>query len=131
VFAHRSYLDRCGSPTSLDELAAHRIVDHGGYWPIVTLRWWQEFLARHGGIALRPNCTAAFVAAVRAGYGIGLFPRFYRIVAPDLVELDVRLDADAPLWLLSHEETNRSARVQATLEFLRRRFEQDRPAWFS
>lgn len=131
LFADRKYLDRYGDPANLEQLKAHRIVDHIGYRPIVSLKSWHEFLDHHHKIVFRPNSTSAFVAAVRAGYGIGLFPNFYRIVAPDLVQLALKVEADAPLWLLSHEETNRNARVRAVFEFLVRRFRQDRRAWFS
>jgi DNA-binding transcriptional LysR family regulator len=46
-------------------------------------------------------------------------------------ELDLDLEAEAPLWLLSHEEANRNVRVRAMFDFLTRRFRQDRRPWFS
>jgi DNA-binding transcriptional LysR family regulator len=131
LFADPKYLDRFGRPVTLEELRTHRIVDHSGYSSIVSLERWHAFLARHPHIVFRSNTTSAFVAAVRAGYGIGLFPNFYCIVAPDLVRLDLEVGAQSPVWLLAHEETNRNARVRAVFDFLAHRFRQDRRAWFS
>jgi DNA-binding transcriptional LysR family regulator len=131
LFADRKYIDRFGSPESVDELRTHRIVDHTGYASMATLQRWHAFLSHHPKIVFRPNTSSAFAAAVRAGYGIGLFPNFYSIVAPDLTRLDLQFEAQAPLWLVSHEETNRNARVHAVLSFLIHRFRADRRAWFS
>lgn len=131
LFAHPTYLERFGEPVSMDEIMAHRIVDHGGYAVMEGLEGWHAIAARCPHVVFRPNTTGAFVAAVRAGYGIGLFPDFYRIVAPDLVRLSADPCLQAPLWMLSHAETNRSARVHAVFDFLADRFRQDRSAWFA
>lgn len=131
LFADRKYIERCGTPASLEELRTHRIVDHGGYVPIVSLARWHALLAAHPNIVFRPNTTGSFVAAVRAGYGIGLFPNFYSMVSPDLIRLELDLGHQAPVWMLAHEETIGSARVRAVFDFLSHRFRQDRAAWFS
>ena len=99
--------------------------------PIVSLTRWHALLAAHPHIVFRPNTTGSFLAAVRAGYGIGLFPNFYSMVSPDLVRLDLDLEQQAPVWMLAHEETIGSARVRAVFDFLSRRFRQNRDAWFS
>ena len=131
LFADQKYIDRFGEPASMDELCAHRIVDHGGYAVMGGLERWHAIAARCPHVVFRPNTTGAFVAAVRAGYGIGLFPEFYRIVAPDLVRLRADPGLQAPLWMLSHAETNQSARVHAVFDFLAERFRKDRSAWFA
>ena len=43
----------------------------------------------------------------------------------------MRLTPSGAGWLLSHEETNRNARIQAVADFLIQRFRQDRRKWFS
>jgi DNA-binding transcriptional LysR family regulator len=131
LFADPKYLDRFGKPSSIEEFRTHRVVDHGGYAVLEALADWQALVASCSQVVFRPNTTGAFVAAVRAGYGIGLFPDFYRIVAPDLVRLDLDLGLQSSLWLLSHAETNRNARVHAVFSYLAHRFRQDRRAWFA
>lgn len=131
LFAARRYVEKFGEPSTIDELSAHRIVDHGGYVSITSLQRWNSLLASHPRIPFRPNTTSSFVAAVRAGYGIGLFPNFYSIVAPDLIRLRLAVDEESPLWLLAHEETLGGARVRALFDFLADRFRRDRETWFS
>ena len=131
LFADRRYIERVGRPDSIEELRTHRIVDHIGYAPLTSLGHWHTFVAEHPNVVCRANTTSAFVAAVRAGYGIGLFPNFYDFAEPDFTRIDVKFDAESPLWLLSHEETNRNARIRAVLDFLVQRFRQDRRRWFS
>lgn len=131
LFAARRYVDQFGEPATIGELNAHRLVDHGGYVTITSLRRWHSLLASHPRIVFRPNTTSSFVAAVRAGYGIGLFPNFYSIVAPDLARLSLAVDEESPLWLLAHEETLGGARVRTLFDFLAGRFREDRDTWFS
>jgi DNA-binding transcriptional LysR family regulator len=128
---HPNYLDGFGKPATLEELRTHRIVEHIGYAPVASLESWHTFVARHPHVVYRPNTTGSFLAAVRAGYGIGLFPNFYCIVAPDLVRLELEMSAAAPVWLFAHEETSRNARVRSVFDFLIHRFRRDRRAWFS
>jgi DNA-binding transcriptional LysR family regulator len=89
LFADRKYLRRHGEPTSMADLERHKLVDHLGYRTIPSLKSWHALIESQGAVVFRPNTTSAFVAAVRAGFGIGLFPNFYRIVAPDLVPLNI------------------------------------------
>ena len=65
----------------------------------------------------------------QAGFGIALGPSFYRKAVFDLVRLEIELPFETELWLVSHEETNRSARVRAVGDFLKARFAQDRLWW--
>lgn len=131
LFAERRYIERFGKPDSIEELRTHRIVDHLGYAPLTSLRRWHEFVAEHSNVVCRADTTSSFVAAIRAGYGIGLLPNFYDFAEPEFTRIDVKFDAESPLWLLSHEETNRNARIQAVADFLIQRFRQDRRKWFS
>jgi len=86
LFAHRRYVDRFGAPEDIAQLDAHRLIDYLGYQPIAGLKWWRQFISQHHKIVFRASTTSVYVAAVRAGYGIGLFANFYRIVDPDLVQ---------------------------------------------
>jgi len=131
LFAHRRYIERFGKPDTLEELRTHRIVDHIGYAPLTRLGHWHTFVAEHPKVVCRANTTSTFVAAGRAGYGIGLLPNFYDFAEPEFTRIDVKFDAESPLWLLAHEETSRSARIHAVFNFLVERFRQDRRKWFS
>lgn len=63
--------------------------------------------------------------------GIGLLPGYTEEVVPEFVRLRVDLDCEAEIWLVSHEETNRSARIRVVINHLTQLFEEDRNDWFS
>ncbi|HUN53044.1 MAG TPA: LysR family transcriptional regulator [Candidatus Sulfotelmatobacter sp.] len=129
LFCAGAYIDRFGRPSSLAEVAQHHsIADHSSY---VALPFWQDFIATHPKVMFRSNSSIAFLQSVRDGRGIGLFPLFSRFTAPDLIRLDIELDLDLPIWLVSHSETNKSARTRALWSYVRDLFRRDRAAWFS
>ncbi len=131
LFAAPRYLRAHGVPATLEDLVTHNLVDHSGQGFTSGLDPWHELMRRHTRTVLRVNTSGAFLAAVRAGFGIGLFPNYYEFVSPDLTRVPLKMGCDAGIWLLSHEETNRNARVRSALDFLRRRFRHDRTRWFS
>lgn len=130
IFASRAYVEQFGAPQTGDDLLAHQIVDHAGQNWVEGLDAWRDVVARHPGVAVRVHTSGVFLEVVRAGLGVGLFPDYYSKVAPELVRLSP-FSCETGIWLLSHEETNRSLRVRTTLEFLRRRFRRDRGDWFA
>jgi DNA-binding transcriptional LysR family regulator len=70
-------------------------------------------------IVYRTNSVLALAEAVEAGIGIGHLPCFVGDVRPDLARLsapDPRFAAD--LWLLTHPDLRKAARVRALLDFL-------------
>jgi len=127
LFTSQSYLRTFGAPTTLDDLARHRMVDHASY---DRFQPWREAISDHGGVVFRTDSATAYYHAVCNGMGIGLFPTYNRMITPELVQLAVPLTASLPIWLVSHEDTNRSARVRAVLDYLYRAFERDRRDWF-
>lgn len=70
-------------------------------------------------VVYRTNSVLALAEAVEAGIGIGHLPCFVGDVRPDLVRLappEPRFAAD--LWLLTHPDLRKAARVRALLDFL-------------
>lgn len=129
LYCSPAYIERCGRPASLAEVAErHSIADHSSY---VALPFWRAFITGHPKVMFRSNSSIAFLQSVRDGRGIGLFPLFSRFTAPDLLKLDIELDLDLPIWLVSHSETNKSARTRALWGYVRELFQRDRAEWFS
>jgi DNA-binding transcriptional LysR family regulator len=79
-------------------------------------------------VVYRTNSVLALAEAVEAGIGIGHLPCFVGDVRPDLVRLgapDPEFAAD--LWLLTHPDLRRAARVRALLDFLAEAIGEHRP----
>lgn len=69
--------------------------------------------------AMRANSVAAAVAATKAGLGLGPLPCSIADLEPDLVRVAPLPDNfTLDLWLLTHEDLRRTARIRAFLDFV-------------
>jgi DNA-binding transcriptional LysR family regulator len=67
----------------------------------------------------RSNSVLAIEEAARAGMGLALPPCFQGERAPGLVRLsDTIPEAMTPIWLLTHRDLRRVARVRVFLDFM-------------
>lgn len=116
LYASEGYLARHGKPQADAELSGHRFVtDEAEDSRVPFFRW----LVGIGAVtALRSDDPAAQEAGIRAGLGMGfLFPQ---AAAKDLVQvMPPRVAWSVPLWLVSHVDLHRSAKLQAALAALK------------
>jgi DNA-binding transcriptional LysR family regulator len=111
LHAHRDYLARRGAPATLAELAAHALIgyDHETAF-IRSMKHHLGDLTR-SDFALRSDSDLAQLAAVRAGFGIGICQVGIARRDPALVRL--LPEAFAPrldTWLAMHEDLRNSRR---------------------
>ncbi|MTH78725.1 LysR family transcriptional regulator [Paracoccus aestuariivivens] len=113
LYASAEYLSRHGPVT---ELSAHRFVLAGSESrPAPHMRWLAERLPA-ACIVMVSNDSAARVAAVQAGLGLGwMLPG----EVGDLIEVMSLPEWDSQLWLVSHVDLHRTPKVQAVLKALR------------
>jgi len=132
VFAAPTYIDHYGEPQSWADLQGHKLVDYSGYRESKALSLWQETVKNHEQVVFQTNSAMSFVSALRAGMGMGMLPRFYRHAVSDLIELPLPTDLfEMPIYLVTHEETRQTARIQAVKHYIEALFDRDRRAWFS
>ena len=119
LHARRDYLEQRGTPETLADLAGHDLIGFDRETPTI-----RAIIQRHpefarAAYALRADSDLVRLAAMRAGYGIGLCqaPRPGRDV--DLVRVLVR-EVDIPLamWVVMHEDLRNSARCRAVFDAL-------------
>jgi DNA-binding transcriptional LysR family regulator len=81
-------------------------------------KWFQPVLdgAR---VRMETNSTHALIAAARAGLGVAVLPRFVTRNEADLVAVSDEV-AVHDVWLITHPEFRRDAKVRATADFLKR-----------
>jgi DNA-binding transcriptional LysR family regulator len=131
LFATEQYIRVFGAPETIDDLYRHRLVDHTALHLNPGWAPWSDLVARHNAIVYRSNSSASVVSAVQIGMGIGLLPLYVEELDSRFVRLPVDPKCSADIWLVSHEETNKGARIRAVIDHIALLFEQDRARWFS
>ena len=96
-------------------------------WPLFTYtapfqalqnaRWFQPILESRS-IALQSNSTHALLAAVRAGAGVAVLPRFVAREHDDLVPVSDDV-ASYDILLITHPDVRRDPKVRVTADFLK------------
>jgi DNA-binding transcriptional LysR family regulator len=119
LFARDDYLHRHGVPQSLSELATHTLI--GFDRDVSSVR---AFAAQIGPLdrnlfALRTDNQLAHLAAVRAGFGVGVAqiglakrdPRLVRVLAD-------QVEANLDIWLAMHEDLKETRRCRVVFDAL-------------
>ena len=119
LFAHRDYLDARGTPESLDELAAHDIIGFDRMSPALYAMVERFPFLHRSMFALRVDSDVVQLAAIRAGYGIGMCQAPIALRDPLLVRvLPTAVSVEMGLWIVMPEELKTSARCRAVFDAL-------------
>lgn len=124
LHARRDYLDRRGVPASLADLAGHDLIGFDRETPAL-----RGIAQRFPGLdhpsfasmasALRADSDLAQLAAIRAGFGIGVCQVPVARRDPDLVRvLADAVAVELGLWVVMHEDLKSSARCRAVFDAL-------------
>ncbi|WP_439137630.1 LysR family transcriptional regulator [Roseicyclus sp.] len=119
LVASRAYVAAHG-PLDMSNLAAHRFVGVTGDNIRAPFFRWLNDVVPPGAMALKVSSTRAAKIAVHEGVGIG-FVAGWDIEDNDaLVEVMAPLEEwSAPIWLVTHMDLHRTAKVQSFLRFLK------------
>jgi DNA-binding transcriptional LysR family regulator len=119
LYASAAYVERHGMPASEADLARHTMIRDDAPSPAPFLRWLRETVPETGG-SWRVSSVAPLFDAVRAGAGIGFMPLFIARDEPGLVQvMPPRDEWSSPLWLVTHVDLHRTAKVQKCLAHLK------------
>ncbi|AKJ26762.1 LysR family transcriptional regulator [Caldimonas brevitalea] len=81
-------------------------------------RWMRRYVP-DARVVLRVDLLHSMVAMLRTGLGVGLLPSFVARQEPELVAVSEALpDATTRLWLLTHADLRRTARVRAFMQHI-------------
>ncbi len=81
-------------------------------------RWMREHLAR-SDVRLRVDIFNAKAAMLRTGIGVGILPTFMQENHPELVAVsDTIPELAAPVWMLTHPDLRKTARIRAFMQFV-------------
>jgi DNA-binding transcriptional LysR family regulator len=119
LYARRDYLERRGRPDSIADLAHHAVI---GFDRDASFA--QALRERFGDIdrrlfALRTDNQLAHLAAIRAGFGIGVCQIGLANRNPDLVRvLGDQFEAKLDIWLAMHEDLRGARRCRVVFDAL-------------
>lgn len=126
LYASKAYIDAHGAPSGLDGLAGHRFV---GNVDAEARAPYYQWLAAHvapSQIVFRAGDFQIASAAVRAGIGLGFMADGAEAQIPELVKVAGPEEAwGTSLWLVTHMDLHRTAKVQAIAQFLKERLSCD------
>ncbi len=120
LFASEAYVARRGVPEKVSALREHALIGFD------RSRAMLEAFARSGldvsarDFALRTDSTIAQLAAVRAGFGIGVAQRPLSRAPVPLVRVLPRVRFELEVWVVTHEDLKSVARVRAVTDHLAR-----------
>lgn len=118
LVASASYIARKGRPDPAN-YAGHNFVGIDQQDGPAPFNRWIEALAGRDACTYRVSNETNMIHAIRGGAGLGFVGRWDLARDPELIEIESRPDWRARLWLVSHVDLHRTAKVQALLAHLK------------
>lgn len=119
LVASKGYVERYGALTG-DNVAAHRFVGTTEEAPRAPYYLWLNETVPSSSIYFRASSMVAAKEAVLAGIGIGFVASWDQDRTDDLVEMLPPLeDWTAKIWLVTHMDLHRTAKVQTFVRHLK------------
>lgn len=119
TFAHRSYLQRAGTPRQPLELLAHALIGGDKNEDIIRGFAAMGYSVTKEQFSFRSDDLMAQWHAVRNGVGIGFVSDFLARTDADVIALLPMLKIPPlPVWLAVHREIRTSKRIRAVYDFL-------------
>lgn len=122
LYASKAYIEAYGQPASLEDLKGHRFIgpasaDAGAPY----YKWLAEHVAQ-SQIVFHAGDHQIAAEALKAGIGLGFGTDGCEADQPELVKIAGPLEPwNSELWLISHMDLHRTAKVQAITKFLKER----------
>jgi DNA-binding transcriptional LysR family regulator len=118
-FAHRRYLERCGYPDRLEDLPGHALIGFDRTPPFADLLKALPIPVTRELFAFRCDNDLAQLAALRAGFGIGLCQSGIGRRDANLLPLfSKRFKIEIEIWIVMHNDLRRTSRMRALFDYL-------------
>ncbi|GAN60732.1 LysR family transcriptional regulator [Acetobacter cibinongensis] len=123
IFAAPLYIEKYGTPKTLEDLSTHQLVLFGEHHPPVAHINWLADATRASGVKqaarLEVNSMAAMAYAISSGLGIGSIPTYAAKEFPDLVQILPEITTPTvDAYFVYPEELRSSKRVAVFRDFL-------------
>jgi len=120
LYGSRDYLETNGMPKDCDDLAGHRFVSYDEPQSRAPYHQWLKDNIAAKQVTFKVADDRSLQQAILAGAGLGFMPARVACCHPELVQvLPARTEWASPLWLVTHVDLHRTAKVQTFLTFLK------------
>lgn len=130
AFSSEDYVATYGSPSSLVDIAPHRLLNHSLY----SLQpGWKEKATELMSLVqpmMVTDCSAALLHATASGAGIAVMPSYAARLDQRLLVLPLPPLASVRLWLSYSADARRVPRIRTTVDWLRAVFDRKNKPWF-
>jgi DNA-binding transcriptional LysR family regulator len=115
VYGARDYLNEKGPLSSAAELGRHPLIGWDEAAVGIRAATWLERVAPAEAVVYRTTSLVNQLIAAKAGIGLAVLPCYLGDPEPDLARAlaDTVPELDAELWIVTHVELKRTARVRA------------------
>jgi DNA-binding transcriptional LysR family regulator len=118
-YAHRRYLERHGYPDSLEDLPRHTLIGFDRNLPPANFLKTLPLPVTRELFAFRCDNDLAQLAALRAGFGIGLCQSGIARRDPNLLPLfSKRFKIELEIWIVMHNDLRRNLSMRALFDYL-------------
>lgn len=120
IYAARPYLDAHGTPDIDGDLSTHRFVGPDNPDSRAPFHRWLRDRVAPEQVVFRTSDAGAARHAIAEGVGLGFLAVWEAARHPDLVQVCApRADWASPLWIVTHMDLHRTAKVQAFVDHLK------------
>lgn len=128
MYATRTYLDRYGKPETVEDLAQHLFVANDDTATRAPFHRWLWDRVPPDRVIYRGTDMRGNNHAILSHLGIGFMSDWEASRYPELVQMfEPQPDWHVPLWLVTHVDLHRTAKVQSLLKHIKAEFK-DWPA---
>jgi DNA-binding transcriptional LysR family regulator len=119
LFAHRRYLDKHGTPRTLEDIGRHAVIGFDKETPFIQALRRSGLPLTRDLFALRTDADLAQLAAIRAGFGIGVTQLGIGRRDGDLVALlPGALKFEIEMWLAVHKDLRGNKRMRLLFDHM-------------
>lgn len=120
LVASCSYLDQHGMPKDAEAMKGHQFVGPDSETSRAPFQVWQREQVGFDRVRFRITDDRMVPAAIKAGAGLGFVAKHVADADPDLIEvMPPQPEWAVPLWLVTHVDLHRTAKVQSFLAHLK------------
>jgi len=120
LYAHKDYVERHGMLKGIEDIPNHRFVRLSTPNSRIPFNVWIMANVPESHVVYKASTLLAVEDAVMAGVGIGFLPVYMAEARDDIVELMAPIpDWTTPLWIVTHVDLHRTAKVQSFTKFLK------------